>query len=292
MSLHVGFIGLGLMGRPMALRLLRAGYRVTVWNRTNSKANQVAEEGGTVAVSPRELARTTDVVVIIVTGPRDVEAVLAGDDGVLGGVRAGTTIIDMSTIGFVRAQQIAACCAAAGVTFLDAPVTGSVPGAENGTLTVMVGGDSEVFARYRPLLQTFGEPIYVGSQGMGALMKLTQNLITAALVEALAEGLALAEGHGLDMATVMQVLAHTGVHSEFLRMKGEKMVEQEFSPQFSLANMTKDLALVLETARKGKVQLPLAERLLDVYQHGVLAGYGGDDYAVLVRVLRPCRREG
>lgn len=286
MQIRIGFIGLGLMGRPMAIRLLRAGYPVTVWNRTFAKTEGMIDEGAVVAASPKAVAKDADLIITIVTGPEALEAVLAGPAGVFASLASGTSIIEMSTIGLDAVHAWAKVAQAKGIDFLDAPVTGSVPGAESGTLTIMVGGARETFDRYGEILRVLGEPLYVGSRGMGALVKLTQNLITAALVEGLAEAVHLAESHGLDRATVARVLQHTGVASTFLKMKVEKMVKQDYRPQFSLANMTKDVGLALAAAGKGAVTLPLAEQLHRIYQQGVDMGFGEDDYAVLAQ----CRR--
>ncbi len=285
MRRRIGFIGLGLMGRPMALRLLRAGYQLTVWNRTLSKADQLADEGAVVADSPLELAQHSDVIFTIVTGPEQVWELLTGSHGVLRSAQPGTVLIDMSTIGLHAAMACAGACQQRGIHFLDAPVTGSVPGAENGSLTVMVGGEKRLFDEHVSILQVFGQPIYVGSQGMGALVKLVQNLVAAAIVESFAEGAQMAQTFGLDIATVAQVLSATGIDSLFLRTKATKMATGDFSVQFSLANMLKDLGLVLETAKEGDLKLPVAKRLFDVYRKGVKSGLGDEDYAALLKAV-------
>lgn len=282
---RIGFLGLGLMGRPMALRLLRAGYPLTVWNRTISKADPLADEGAMVATCPAELAAQSDVIVSIVTGPEAVWDILCGKRGVVHGACPDTVVIDMSTIGLHAALACAKRCRKADLHFLDAPVTGSIPGAENGSLTVMVGGEQSIFERCLAILQVFGQPVHVGPQGMGALVKLVQNLMAAAIVEALAEGAHLAKSYGLDLSTVAQVLSTTGVDSVFLRAKAAKMVEEDFSVQFSLANMMKDLGLVLEAAQDGDVKLPVAKRLFDVYRKGVKSGLGEEDYAALLKAV-------
>ncbi len=287
---RIGFIGLGLMGRPMALRLLRAGYQLTVWNRTPSKADQLSDEGAIVASTPDELAHHSDVIFSIVTGPQAMWEILCGKRGVLAGARRGTVMIDMSTIGLQSALKCAAACRKARLDFLDAPVTGSLPGAENGSLTVMVGGERSLFEEHLKILQIFGRVLYVGPQGMGALVKLVQNLLAAAIVESFAEGAQLAQSHGLNIATVAEVLSMTGVDSVFLRAKASKMVDADFSVQFSLANMMKDLGLVLEAARDGEVKLPVAKQLFEVYRKGVEAGFGEEDYAALLKTVNMDRR--
>lgn len=282
---RVGFIGLGLMGRPMALRLLRAGYPLAVWNRTIAKADPLADEGAVVAASPADVARQSEVIFSIVTGPQAVAEILGGRQGVIAGAPRGATVIEMSTIGVRAALDCAQRCRQAGLHFLDAPVTGSVPGAENGSLTIMVGGESALFGRHEAVLQVFGHPLYVGPQGMGALVKLVQNLVAAAIVESFAEGAQLAKAYGLQLTTVAHVLGETGVDSAFLRAKAAKMVQEDFSVQFSLRNMMKDLGLVLDAAHQGDVKLPVAKRLYDVYRKGVRSGLGEEDYAALLKAV-------
>lgn len=286
MKMRVGFIGLGLMGRPMALRLLRAGYRVAAWNRTRSKAEAVAEEGAVVAATPRALAARSDVVITMVTGPTEVESLLTGEHGILSGLQSGATIIDMSTIGPSAVQRVAARCADHQIHLLDAPVTGSIVGAENGTLTVMVGGAADIYQRVLPVLQVFGQALYVGRQGMGAIVKLAQNLISLATVAALADGMALVEAHGLSPQILATVLAHTGVASPLLGQKAEAMLVGAFPPHFSLENMTKDIDLVLTEAKHLGLTLAAAQALQQLCHAGVTQGLGARDYSVLRQVQR------
>jgi 3-hydroxyisobutyrate dehydrogenase len=283
MAHRVGFLGLGLMGRPMAFRLLRAGYPVTVWNRTIAKSEGFAAEGAHVATSPAQVAQQSDVLVTIVTGPEALHEILHGDEGLLATASPGSTLIDMSTIGLDATHAVADACRAQELHFLDAPVTGSVPGAENGTLTIMVGGAREVFECQRKLMQVLGTPTYVGPQGMGALVKLGQNLIGAAIVEGVAEAMHLAKAHGLSRKMVSEVLQQTGVSSRFLKLKAEKMVAEDYRPQFTVANMAKDIGLALDAASGKQLPLPMAQRLLEVYQQAVDEGFGEEDYAALVK---------
>lgn len=282
MTLRIGFIGIGLMGRPMAIRLLRAGYPVVVWNRTRSKAQALVEEGATLASSPAALAAAVDVVCTIVTGPADVEAVLCGPDGVLAHMQPGSALIEMSTIGPQHSIAVADWCAAAGVDFLAAPVTGSVPGAENGTLTIMVGGAAAVCATYHDVLRVFGEPLHVGPPAAAAAVKLGQNLLAAATAQTLAEAMHLAAAFGVSRDQVMQVLTKTGVNSAFLRLKGDKMVRGDYAAQFSTANMGKDLGLIATHQAALALQLPVASALQAVYDAACAEGRGAQDYAVLV----------
>jgi len=283
---RVGFIGLGLMGRPMALRLLRAGYPVTVWNRTPAKAQVLAEEGASIARSAADVASQCEVVLSIVTGPDAVHEILHGPTGVLCATKLPRTVIEMSTIGPACARECARACAQVGVEFLDAPVTGSVPGAQSGQLTIMVGGESAVVARYQALLHVLGTPMHVGATGMGALVKLSQNLIAAATAQALAEAIHLSAAQGLSKQHIVDVLECTGVASPFLRLKGRAMCAGDYDePLFTLANMAKDLQLMHAAAAAGHVQLPLADTLRDVYNAGIAAGHGEKDYAVLLQCL-------
>lgn len=280
-ALRVGFIGLGLMGRPMALRILRAGYPLIVYNRTAAKADGLVSEGARRATTPADVGRESRLVITMVTGPKELEAMLFGPHGVTAGAAPGTTIIDMSTIGMEAAQKIAARLAQQQLRFLDAPVTGSVWGAEQGTLTMMVGGDAALLAEYRHLLETMGTPHHLGGIGMGSLMKLAQNLIAAAIVESLAEGMAMVQRHGLDPARAADLLAQTGVASTFLKVKAAQMVARDYAPRFSLSNMQKDLQLVLREAKRGRLPLPTAKTLAKVYRRAMRRGMADRDYAVL-----------
>lgn len=285
LPLRVGFVGLGIMGRPMALRILRAGYPLTVFNRTPAKAAGLMSEGARLVATPEEVARGSAVVITMVTGPKEVEAVLFGRNGVVAGAAPGMTIIDMSTIGLVAAQRIGRRLQDHGLTFLDAPVTGSVWGAEQGSLIIMAGGEAAAYTTYRPLLETMGTPYHLGATGMGSLIKLAQNLIAAGTVQALAEGLALTARHGLDPARVAEILGQTGVASTFLKVKASQMVARDYAPKFTLANMAKDLALVLEGARQGRLSLPSAKSLAKIYRRAMRKGLGPRDYAVLFELV-------
>ncbi len=286
MGQRIGFIGLGLMGAPMARRLLRADYSLTVWNRTATRTESIAREGAKIANSPAHLAGMVDIVITVVTGPNALKEILIGEDGVISAAKPGTILVDMSTVGIKTTRDIREKATAAGLFMLDAPVTGSVPGAENGTLTLMIGGDRSTFDKVYPILQVFGNPQYVGPAGMGALVKLSQNLIAAAIAQALAEGVRLAEIHGLKIEIVQRILEFTGVNSKFLQLKLDKMARDDYSAQFSLSNMAKDLALVKEAAGSGGVSLPLANQLSDIYNNAVKNGWGEADYAALLEALR------
>jgi len=295
--MKVGLIGLGNMGRPMAARLAAAGFPLTVWNRTPGRA----DAGVTVAASPRELAVASDVVITMLADAAAVRAVLGGADGVLAAGRPGTIVIDMSTVGPVAARELAAEAAAHDVTFLDAPVSGSVALAEQGTLTAMVGGPPDAVAWARPVLATLTKAqFHLGPAGAGAAMKLAVNILIAASNQAIAEALTLAESAGIHRADAYDVLANSAVASPFVSYKREAYLHPDTAPvAFAAALMRKDLDLVLSVAAPVGLPLPVASAARDYLDTACAVGYGDADFACVAELLRqhrspaePFRRHG
>lgn len=291
MKAKIGFIGLGLMGKPMALRLIKAGYDVTVWNRSVAKLKPLIKAGAQAAATPAALAAQCDVVIIMVTGPHDVGEVLFAKNGVVDGAYPGLTIIDMSTIGRQAAVGVADALQDYGVDYLDAPVTGSTPAAEAGTLVIMVGGDKKVFSRCEKILQVMGTPHYLGKQGMGALLKLAQNMIGAAEVCVLAEALQLCESYGLSAKDVAKVLPTTAVASPLIKLKLPAMAQKNYTTLFSLANMYKDLKLGQVEARRAGLKLRVGRAAETVLAVAAEKGWAAKDYSVVREVVR-CHSEG
>lgn len=290
MKPRIGFIGLGLMGAPMCKRLIKAGYKVTVWNRTPRRAQAFAKLKAAVAKTPSELAAQSDVVITMVTGPRDVGEVLFGRHGVVDGAHDGLTVIDMSTIGRQAAVGIADALKDYGVAFLDAPVTGSTPAAEAGTLIIMAGGDPKIFKRHEKILSVMGKPNYMGKTGMGQLIKLAQNMIGAAEVSVLGEALALCEAYGLSAQKVAEVLPQTAVASPLIKMKLPVMTARHYKTLFSLANMHKDLKLGQQEARRAGLKLRVGRAAETVHGLAMDAGHAQKDYSVVREVARRKKR--
>ena len=254
---RIGFIGLGVMGRPMALNLLKAGYPMVVWNRTRSKMKPLLEAGAEGADSPREVAEKSDVVITMVTDSPDVEEVILGSNGVIHGAHPGLIVIDMSTISPTVTRRIAQKLAEKGVKMLDAPVSGGDIGAKKGTLSIMVGGPKETFEECLPIFRVLGKKItYMGPSGMGQTTKLCNQVICALNIQAVCEGLMLGAAAGLDLKKLLEVVTAGAAGSWMLSNLGPKMIERDFRPGFKISHQQKDLRLVLSFASELKLPLP------------------------------------
>jgi 3-hydroxyisobutyrate dehydrogenase-like beta-hydroxyacid dehydrogenase len=279
----VAFLGLGIMGYPQAANIARAGFDLTVWNRTGAKAQRFAEEhGARVAGSPAEAAAAADVVITMVPDSPEVEAVLFGDGGAAAGMSEGALAIDMSTITGTASVAIGERLRERGIGFLDAPVSGSRPKAEDGTLTIMVGGDAADFERGRPVLDAMGAlVVHVGPQGHGSLVKLINNTLAAVNAAALAEALALAQSAGLDTGALRQVVAASSGASTMLSLKAEPMIERDYEPLFKLEHMLKDVRHCIAEAHRLGAPSQLSEVAESLYSSADRAGLGGRDFAAV-----------
>jgi 3-hydroxyisobutyrate dehydrogenase-like beta-hydroxyacid dehydrogenase len=271
------------MGSPIAARLLRAGHDLLVWNRSPAKADRLCAEGATRAGSPAEAARGVDVVVTMVASPDALADVALGDEGIASGIEPGTTFIEMSTVGRAALAGIADGMPD-GVEVVDAPVLGSVPEAEAGSLKVFVGASEATFKRLRDLLSAVGEPVHIGPFGSGAAMKLVVNSTLGALQLAFAEAMALSDALGLDPSKTLDVLEGSAIGGT-VRKKREKLESGVFEPNFKLALAVKDLRLVVDAARAGEIELPGAEAALAAFGAAGKAGLGDLDYSAVVAFL-------
>lgn len=273
--MRVGFVGLGIMGAPMAMHLHKAGFLVAVYNRTRSKAEPFAKLGVHVAESPAELARAVDVVIVMVSDGPDVEQVLFGPKGVVEGARPGQVVVDMSTNSPEWARRFAERLAKYGVDFLDAPVTGGQKGAQEGALTVMVGGSEEAFKRLLPVFKAFSKRvIYAGPVGFGQAMKLVNQVVVALNTVAMVEGLRLAKALGLDMEKVAQVLAEGAARSGSIELYLPKLLSGDLSPGFKAVHLKKDLAYAMELAHRANLSMPATALALELYKRMVEKGMG------------------
>ena len=281
----VGMIGLGLMGKPMAANLLKAGFSLVVWNRTGAKAEELVRAGAKLAGTPREAAAASDVLLTIVSDPPALEAVLWGDMGALAGLRRGSTYIDSSTVAPALARRIAAACAERGVEFLDAPVTGGTWGAEKGELVFMVGGKQETLEGVAPVLGALGKRwFYLGPHGAGQTVKLAMNMILALQVDALAEALALVTAGGVPGERLVEVMQSSMARSPLLDIKAPMMLERKYAPSFPLRLMHKDLGLALDLANQLGVALPATAAAREIYNAVKGAAKNADpDYAAVAR---------
>jgi len=285
MAEAVGFIGLGIMGSRQAASLRRAGFELTVYNRTRERAEQwVAEHGGQLAESPREVV--ADVVITMVVDGAQVEQMLLGDDGAVQGARENTLFIDMSTIGPADARRIGAALAERGHRFVDAPVTGSAPKAEDGTLTIMAGGADDDMARAMPLLEAMGELIvHVGPVGTGQQVKVLSNAVSAVNCATLAQALAVGRRADVNLEALLKVMGAGSANSTMLQLKGEPMLTHDFTPLFKLEHMLKDVRLCLEEARDAGAAFPAAALAGELYAAGAGRGLGDQDFAAVLEVV-------
>lgn len=274
---NVAFIGLGIMGRAMAANVLRAGFELTVWNRTASRMEPLVAAGARAALSPRDAASDADAVITIVTDSPDVEEVLLGPDGVIHGARPGTIVIDMSTISPERTRFLSERLGEKGIIMLDAPVTGGDVGAREGTLSIMVGGDEQAFRRCLPLFQAMGRHIvHVGPNGAGQTVKLCNQVIVALNLLAMAEGLALAAKAGVDVEKMLSVVQKGAAGSWALDHLAPRVLRGDYAPGFMVKLQQKDLRLALETA--AQVGLPLiGTGVVQQLLRSVEAYGGGED---------------
>ena len=280
-----GFLGLGIMGSRMAARVARAGFPLTVWTHTPGKAAAWASGHDAVvaADTPADVARASEIVVSMVVDGDQVDSVLLGEDGVIEAARPDLLCVDMSTISPLDSRRIAAALGERGVRMLDAPVTGSSPRAEAGTLTIMAGGAAEDFARAEPLLQSMGEVIvHVGELGQGEMLKLINNSLGAANAAALAEALLLARATGVDLDAFVQVTSAGSGASAQLALKSTPMREHDYTTLFKTEHMLKDVRLCLEEAQAAGIPFPSAAHARDLLTATLGRGHGEDDYAAII----------
>ncbi len=264
---RIGFIGLGLMGTGMSKNLLKAGYPVTVWNRTASKMEPLVEAGAKAAGSPREVAENSDVVIGIVTDSPDVEQVLLGPDGVIHGAREGMICIDMSTISPITTREVSAKLAEKGVKMLDAPVSGGVIGANNGTLSIMVGGDEGVFDECLPIFEAMGKTItLVGGIGDGQVTKAVNQILVGTTMLGVAEALVFAKKAGVDVEKCHAAVSGGAAGSWQLTNNGGRVLRGDMEPGFKIKDYLKDLRIIMETAESIDMPLPSTSFFQQMYR--------------------------
>lgn len=285
----VAFIGLGVMGYPMAGHLARAGHEVTVYNRTAEKARQwVAEHGGRSCPTPAEAATEQDFIMICVGNDNDLSEVVSGPEGVLAGARSGAVIVDHTTASAEVARRLAGLAGEQGVGFLDAPVSGGQAGAEHGQLTVMVGGEEAVFDLARPVINSYARMVkLMGPVGNGQLTKMVNQICIAGLVQGLAEALHFAQCAGLDGEAAMAVISKGAAQSWQLENRHKTMLAGEFDFGFAVDWMRKDLAIVLDEARSNGAQLPVTALVDQFYAEVQKLGGGRWDTSSLIARLKP-----
>ena len=283
----LGFLGLGLMGYPMAEHLLDAGHEVALWTNTAAKAKKLADEkNGVFCETPRQVGEFAECVFLCVGDSAMSEGVLTGDDGVIAGLSAGDVVADASTISPYTARRMAELCEAKGAYYLDAPCTGSTPGARGGTLTFMIGGKKEVFDRVKPFFDPMGANFYYcGSQGMGLHAKLSQNLVLANMLQGFVEGMVLAVKAGVDPELMFEILDNSAAKAGLISFKAPQIFKRNFEAAFPLKWMKKDVSLMLETGRELGVPLPSTAQVHELFQAAICKGWGDEDIASAIKLF-------
>ena len=289
---RIGLIGLGLMGRPMGMNLLKAGYALTVWNRSAARADELVAAGATLARSPKEVAAASEVLLTVVSDPPALEEVLWGsggkNDGALSALKPGSIYIDCSTVSPALVGKIAEACRSAGVHFLDAPMTGGDWGAKKGELVFMVGGEAETLKNAEPILGVLGKKwFHLGPNGAGQTIKLGMNLILALQVDALAEALALVTSAGIAGEKLVEVMQSSMARSGVLDVKAPNLLKGEYAPSFPLRLMYKDIGLALDLAKQLGVKLPAATASYETYGAVKAAAKEDLDYSAVMKYWKP-----
>jgi 2-hydroxy-3-oxopropionate reductase len=286
MAERVGFIGLGIMGKPMARNLMEAGFEITVHNRSPEKAEELGEAGATVAASPREVAEKSDVVITMLPDSPQVREVVAGEDGVLEGISEGSLLVDMSTISPVVTEELAEAVKEKGASMLDAPVSGGDVGAIEGTLSIMVGGEEKDFERAKPLFEAMGKTVtHVGPIGAGQVTKAANQVVVALTIEAVSEALVLGSAGGVSPEKILDVLSGGLAGNKVMEVKREKFLSHKFDPGFRSELHHKDLGIALAAGREYGVVLPVTSIVDQMLLSMRRKGWGGEDHSALLRII-------
>ncbi len=286
MNERVGFIGLGIMGQGMARNLLRAGFPLTVWNRTASKMEPLVQEGAAAASSPADLASKSDIIVICVSDTPDVQAVILGENGVLAGAKPGGLVIDCSTISPTATRELAETLAQAGIHMLDAPISGGSEGAAKGTLSIMVGGEAEDFERALPVFRAMGKQItHVGGHGAGQTVKLMNQILVVGHALAMSEAFLFGQASGVDLAKALEAVKAGAAGSWMLSYRGPQILARDWRPGFTIDLQQKDLRLVLEAADDVGSPAPATSFVFQLYRTLQAQGLGAEGNHALVKAL-------
>ncbi|MGI9048153.1 MAG: 2-hydroxy-3-oxopropionate reductase [Rubrobacteraceae bacterium] len=286
MAEKVGFIGLGIMGGPMAKNLMEAGHELVLYNRTREKAEELAGDGAEVAGSPKEVAEQSDIIITMLPDSPQVEEVLTGKDGVLAGIKEGALIVDMSTISPVVTRELAEQVEERGASLLDAPVSGGDVGAKQGALSIMVGGSEEDFGRAEPLFDVMGKvATLVGPVGAGQTAKACNQIVVALNIEALSEALVLGSKAGVDPAKILDAISGGLAGSAVMEAKREKMLGHDFDPGFRIESHHKDLGIALAAGREYGVSLPVTAIVDQMLESLKAKGRGDRDHSAVLTLL-------
>jgi 3-hydroxyisobutyrate dehydrogenase-like beta-hydroxyacid dehydrogenase len=286
MTQKIGFIGLGIMGQPMAANILKAGYELMIFNRTLSKTQALADAGAHIASTPAELIHWADVVILMLTGSEAIDAVLYSDQGILSAAPKSKVIINMSTVSPAYTRTLGRCLETSSIIFIDAPVSGSKKPAVEGTLIILAGGPRDAINTLEPLFHCLGQKIiYCGEAGQGSAMKMTINLLLSIMMEGLCESLNLAKQLDLDPGLALNSILSGPLGCGLFNLKSTMLQTDEFPVQFPLKHMAKDLRYVLQTADEAGAAVPVGHAVFQLYRQGVGLGNGDLDFAAVKKTL-------
>ncbi|MGB3681800.1 MAG: 2-hydroxy-3-oxopropionate reductase [Rubrobacteraceae bacterium] len=287
MAEKIGFVGLGIMGMPMARNLLEAGHELVVYNRSRSKVEELAAEGAGAAGSLAEVADECDIIITMLPGPPEVRGVVAGDNGLLEKSAEGSLIVDMSTSSPILARELAGLAGGRGISMLDAPVSGGDEGAGEGSLSIMAGGTREDFDRVSPLFEVMGETVvHVGEHGAGQTVKACNQIVVALTIEAVSEALVLGSKAGVEPEKIIEALSGGLANNEVLRVKGEKFLSRDFTPGGKSKFHHKDLGIALAAAREYGAPLPVTAMVGQMFGSLMAKGRGDWDHSALITLIQ------
>ena len=286
MALKVGFIGLGIMGQPMAQNVVKGGYELTVFNRSSEKAKPLADAGATVAPTPKAVADASDVIILMLAGPEAIDAVLEGSEGLMAGMKENQILINMSTVSPQYSKQLAEVFSPKSIIAIDAPVSGSRKPAEEGALVILAGGPKEKVTETEPLLMCMGKKvIYCGDVGQGSSMKMAVNLLLGIMAAGLSEAVNFGQKCGLDTATMLETMLAGPMGCALFEFKKPMLIDNQFSAQFPLKHMTKDMRFALQTADDNGAMVPIGHTAFQLYRQSVSLGLSDMDFAAVKKVF-------
>lgn len=286
MALKVGFIGLGIMGQPMALNIAKGDFQLTVFNRTSEKATPLAEAGATVASTPKAVAEACDVIILMLAGPDAIDAILEGPEGLLSGMKAGQTLVNMSTVSPAYSKQLTEKVSTESVMAIDAPVSGSRKPAEEGTLVILAGGPEDKITELESLFMCMGKKVvYCGGPGQGSSMKMAVNLLLGIMAAGISEAVNLGQKCGLDTATMLETMLAGPMGCALFEFKKPMLIDDSFSAQFPLKHMTKDIRFALQTADENGAMAPIGHTVFQLYRQSMGQGLADMDFAAVKKVF-------
>ncbi len=286
MAPKIGFMGLGIMGQPMAQNIAKAGYELTVYNRSPAKTEPLADTGATVVVYPKEVAEAADVIIMMLAGPEIITEVLDGPQGLKAGMHAGQTLINMSTVLPAFSRQLYSELQKVSITVIDAPVHGSRKPAEEGALVVMAGGPKDKVSELEPLLLTMGKMVvYCGDAGQGSSMKMAVNLVLGAMVAGLCEAVNLGQACGLDTKTMLKTMLSGPMACPLFEFKKPMLIDDNYPAQFALKHMTKDIRFALQTADESGAPTPVGHTIFQLYRQSMGLDHGDKDFAAVKKIF-------